>query len=176
LLEQEDYDQFPGWVGGLFAANGSFYITRSGETVAGRTRYLLCAAVRIHVSRKELVQDLIDLLGGRLILKKKGYYNRVTWEVRTVKGTTKIVELLDQVVWPMPTIINRQHDIARRWLAHKLLPGRPTDDELANDVQFFREQLYDEMRELTEYKRSLEFKRKEEIEDGEDVEGAVGGT
>lgn len=158
-MKQEDYDQKIGWFGGLFAGAGSFYITTWGETAGARTRYVLAATIPFHVSRKETVSDLIEVFGiGRLVQKENNFFNRVSWEARTVQDVTMVVEMLEQLEWPLPVILNKQLEIARQFLDTKLPPGRPKDGELADQVQWARDQMYIEMQELTAWKKSTEYK------------------
>lgn len=180
-MEQENYDQMIGWFGGLFASNGIFYITTWGQTPAGRTRYMLAASISVHVARKEILNDVIDIFKiGRIVHKKDAYYNRTFWEARNIEDVKVVIEVLEQLEWPLPTILVKQLDLAKQFLETKMPPGRPKDPELADQVQWHRDRLYDEMREITAWKKSVEHKKKRkkakgETDGGEDAEGATGG-
>lgn len=171
MTEQEDYDQKIGWFSGMFAVAGSFYISTWGETSSGRTRYVLAATIPFHVSRKEAVSDIIEVFGiGKLVQKRNNFFNRVSWETRTVKDVEVVVEILDQLQWPLPTILNKQLEIAKRFIETKMPSGRPRDTELADEVQWHRDQMYAEMQKLTAWKKSTEYKRPLK---GESDEGSV---
>ena len=159
MFEQEDFDQKVGWFGGLFVSNGAFYITRSGTTSSGRDKYVVGATISVHISRKEVLGDVIEIFEiGHILQKKKTFYNREYWEVKTIREVSVVLELLDQLVWPIPVMLTKQMDIIRRFMATKMQAGRPRDPELADEVQWHRDEMYEEMKALTEWKKSIEYK------------------
>lgn len=173
ILEQKNL-QLSEWFGGLFTASGSFCITKRGEMAVGHIKYSLSASIGIHISRQEIVRDLVELVGGRPLQKKDGYFNRVTWEARSFQDVAVVVALLEQAACPLPVIVSKQLDIAKRFLKTKMHPGRSKDIDLADEVCEERTQLWTEMRELTRWKRSLEYQKgvkngKEDV--GEPAEG-----
>lgn len=155
MPREKNSESLTEWFCGLFATSGSFYITTQGETAAGYPRYVLGATISIYVSRSDMFTDIVELVGGRLPQDEKSYYGRVTWRVHTFAEVSAVVELLDRADCPVPILILKQLDIAKRFLETKMPPGRPKDADLVGEIQWVRAQLHAEMLALMEWKKSL---------------------
>ena len=153
MIEQEDYDQKIGWFIGLFVGNGLIYMTRHGQDSRGWTRFKMHARVDLHITRYEVLHDIVELLNVGTVLRKKGRFApRIIWETTNMDELEIVLEILEQAVTPLPKILHKQIGLAREFLETRMSPGRK-DEDMLEQVQWTRGRIYDALKNMKHWRK-----------------------